>query len=513
MHLFRLKQKRFHSYEELWILHMQVDYMRYDDIEEKLKLSPSLKFLRSRKAALMICFFDEQFKSRNEIALPHDHLVSELAILIDRIHYTDDEDDEIFDILSLDTVSKAKRYLERWTEENYLRNYIDDTTKKVYLVLTKHSERVFQMLELLRDREFIGTESKFKDIFYKLEDIVNNTIVDPEHRIAELERQKSAIQKEIDKIRKEGVVHCYEDFQVKSRIDDVYRLTNELVGDFKEVEDNFREITKNIYEKQAQNTFTKGNLLGYAFDAVDRLKESDQGKSFYSFWHFLLNESDQNNLRSLVDKSISALNERGIHYNEKFLRRIKSFLHSAGQKVLESNDQLGEKLGKVISEKNRNERKKSRETINEIRLLALKLTHLDLPEDCGITLDLDPELSLPMERRLGEEQIANTYDLIPKVAAQKADLKSLTKLFNPNLIDRKGLVKNVRSLLKEKEEVSLREVIEKYPLQKGLGELVAYITLTDHSHHVMVNEKITEELLFDSENRKYLEAPQIIYKR
>lgn len=485
--------------------------MRYEEIEEKLRVSPSLKFLRSRNAALMISFFDEQFKAKNEIALPNEYLVKELAILIEQTHYVDDEDET--QQQSLDSQAKAKRYLEYWTEENWLRNYIDENTKKVFNVLTKHTERVFQMLESLRDREFVGTESKFRDIFFKLEDIVSNSIVDPEARIAELERQKESIQKEIDKIRKEGVVKTYENFQIKSRMDDVFRLTNELVGDFKEVEDNFREITKNIYERQALQTYTKGNLLGYAFDSVDKLKESDQGKSFYSFWHFLMNESDQSNLRDLIEKSISAMEDRGLSTNDKYLRRIKTLLHSAGQKVLESNDQLGEKLSRVIAEKNSTENKKSRETIQEIRLMALQLSETELPDDCGITLELEAQIFLPLERKLAEGQIINEYDVQPQVAQQTADLKALTRLFNPNLIDRKRLAKNVKTMLADRPEVTLKEVLESYPLEKGLSELVAYITLNDNTQKVRVNEKVTEPLRFDEANNKYLEAPQIIYHR
>lgn len=485
--------------------------MRYEEIEEKLRVSPSLKFLRSRNAALMISFFDEQFKAKNEIALPNEYLVKELAILIEQTHYID-EDDETQQ-QSLDSQAKAKRYLEYWTEENWLRNYIDENTKKVFNVLTKHTERVFQMLESLRDREFVGTESKFRDIFFKLEDIVSNSIVDPEARIAELERQKESIQKEIDKIRKEGVVKTYENFQIKSRMDDVFRLTNELVGDFKEVEDNFREITKNIYERQALQTYTKGNLLGYAFDSVDKLKESDQGKSFYSFWHFLMNESDQSNLRDLIEKSISAMEDRGLSTNDKYLRRIKTLLHSAGQKVLESNDQLGEKLSRVIAEKNSTENKKSRETIQEIRLMALQLSETELPDDCGITLELEAQIFLPLERKLAEGQIINEYDVQPQIAQQTADLKALTRLFNPNLIDRKRLAKNVKTMLADRPEVTLKEVLESYPLEKGLSELVAYITLNDNTQKVRVNEKVTEPLRFDEANNKYLEAPQIIYHR
>ena len=364
---------------------------------------------------------------------------------------------------------------------------------------------------MLKDKDFVEAESKFQDIFIKLEDIVSNSISDPQSRITDLERQKRQIEKEIERINSQGVVKHYEDYQIKTRLEDVYRLTNELVGDFKEVEDNFREITKNIYEKQAQNSFTKGNLLGYAFDSVDKLKESDQGKSFFSFWHFLLNDNEQSNLKNLVEKSITILEKREINANEKFLRRIKSLLHSAGQKVLESNDRLGEKLTKVIAEKNNSDNKKSRDTIRDIRILALKLSETQLPDDCGIVLEFEPELGLPIERPLAKESTKNVYDIEPLSAMTPQDLDRLTLLYNPRLIDRKILANNVREVLKTKDRVSLSEIITKYPLEKGLSELIAYITLSEVTQKMEVDYNKKELLNFDNNNKRFLEAPQIIY--
>lgn len=484
--------------------------MKYEEIEEKLRVSPTLKMLRSRSAALMISFFDSQFKAKNEIAVANDVLIDELAFMIEQLHFCDDDDAASAD---LDSLSKAKRYLLRWTEECYLRNYVDEQTGKVFSILSTHTERAFRMLEVLRERDFVGTESKFSDIFAKLEDVVSNTTADPEARVAELERQKAALDEEIALIRRNGSVKTYEDYQIKSRMDDVVRLTNELMGDFKEVEDNFRTITKEIYERQAQRTFTKGTLLGYAFDSVDRLKESDQGKSFYSFWAFLMNESQQANLRNLIEQSISVMEERGLPANDRFLRRIKTLLHAAGQKVLEQNDQLGEKLSRVIAEKDSTENKKSRRTIQEIRLMALALTDKELPADCGITLDEDPMVWLPLERKLSEGQIVNDYDFVPQMASPVADEATLTRLYNPNLIDRKRLARNIGTLLDERREISLREVIEHFPLEKGLSELVAYITMSDNARKVSVNERVVEEIEFDEKEHRYLEAPQIIYHK
>ena len=86
-----------------------------------------------------------------------------------------------------------------------------------------------------------STESKFKDI-------IENANPDKEKRLDELERKKRAIE-EIRKIKIDGYVEVYEDYQIRSGYEEVSRLANELVGDFKEVVDNFKEITRKIYKR------------------------------------------------------------------------------------------------------------------------------------------------------------------------------------------------------------------------------------------------------------------------
>lgn len=91
--------------------------------------------------------------------------------------------------------------------------------------------------------------------------------------------KRDKIEEEISRIQQSGYVQRLEDYQVKSRIDDVARLINELTGDFREVEDNFKKITRAIYEKQETQMQSKGAILNYAFDALDQLKDGDQERA------------------------------------------------------------------------------------------------------------------------------------------------------------------------------------------------------------------------------------------
>lgn len=129
---------------------------------------------------------------------------------------------------------------------NYLRNVIDENTKEPYALLSKHTEKVFQVFDLLSEKD--------------------------------------------------------------------NRLANELIGDFKEVEDNFKEITRKIYEKQQNNDLTKGKILAETFDSLYELKKTNQGKSFYAFWQFMIDDMSQQEFQQLTKEALSGIG-RSKHWN------------------------------------------------------------------------------------------------------------------------------------------------------------------------------------------------------
>jgi hypothetical protein len=484
----------------------------YEQIAMQIKNLPTLKMLRGGNAVLTISFLLSQFKETNEQPVAYNILIQKLANYLDDLNYQDEEETDLSK-LGLDSLDKAKKYIEKWANEQhrYLSIYTDENSKEVMAVPTKYTSRVFQIIELLKERKFVGTESKFKDIFNKLRELIENSIDDPVKKIEELERQKTEIENEIRKIKREQTVSTFEDYQIKSRFDEINKLTNELIGDFREVEDNFKIIVRSIIEKQSDKSLSKGKLLQHTFDSLDELKETDQGKSFYAFWNFLLDDASQDELKMLVGEVYNILEDRGIEYNDRFLRRTKSILHSSGRKVWDSNNLLADKLTRIIAEKNLEERKKVKETINSIRQLALKMIDENFYNETFVEIFGDAEINLPMERKLGEEQLVSEFNEQPKSAENILDIESLSNLNNLRHINRKELLNNIETLLNERETVTLNEVLDKYPVSKGLAEVLGYVSLLQINEKFILNKEQTEYLKFDAENEKYLKVPQIIF--
>lgn len=486
--------------------------MDYQKIDKLLSESASVKLIRAQNAALILSFLHKEFKTSNRVMIPNAELVHKLC---DHIAATGhQEGDESSDDAS-DNEARAKRYLDTWTEQGFLRKFPDDTGEHMH-ELTPETEKVLQWIEGLQKKEFIGTESRFKDIFKKLRDLVENSTEDPLEKIKELEQKKKAIEAEIRQIKITQNVVTFNNTQIKERFFEVNRLARELLADFKEVEQNFKDIIRNIYEKQSDATLNKGHIVGYALDAIEDLKQKDQGKSFYAFWQFLIADKSQEELKTLVDEVYELLEDKGIEFDDdRFLRRMKTSLHAAGKKVLESNRQLSAKLSKVLAEREMAERRKAIELIAEIRGCALRVLNNPPKEDAFITIDGSAEVNLVMNRPLGEEPQEPAMKNHPGEVASLEDLANLNleSLFNQFTINKTELQNHISELLKEKKQVSLGEVLKKHPVEKGLSEVLTYMSIASQSNKHIISDNEYEVVAINKKEKRYVKLPQVIFTK
>lgn len=489
--------------------------MQHQEIKRLIGFSPTVKLLRSRNAPLIISFLFKEFKEQNRIAISAYESVNHLA---DYIELLDEEDLMEMDIKT--PLTAARKYIDQWCSEDnrYLRRYPDENGEPV-LELTTHTEKAFQWIETLQSKEFVGTESRFLSIYQQLQDLMENTSADPKRRIKELERQRRALTKEIKAIKKAGVVSTYNDTQIKERFFNVSKTARELIADFKEVEQNFKDISLNIYRQQTKTNVHRGQILGYALDATEELKSSDQGRSFYAFWQFLIADNKQDELMSLIRYTYDLLKERDIDIADNFLKKIKIYLHNAGQKVINSNHLLADKLSRILAESNLGERKIARELINDIKNLAVQKVGKFKKRKAFIYIDGFPEIDLSLDRPLGQAtQKANFRKQATEIGSTQLDNANLSPMFDGFEMDRQLLEKNIQQLLKKHQRISLSEVVKIYPVQNGLAEIISYFSIasTSNVHAIIPEENIAIPWMMEQEDgivEKSIQLPEIIFKR
>lgn len=462
--------------------------MRYEELQHIIENAQPIKILRAKTAPLLISFLHTTFKTRNRIAIPSYELTTQLADYLDQL-----KDSDLLLTERGDSLTIARKYIEQWcSEENrYITRYPDEQGEPMH-ELTPAIERVFQWLETLQKREFVGTESRFKDIYRRLQEIIDNTSDDPKRKIEELEAKKRDINAQIAQIKKSGKTDIYNDTQVKERFYEISKTARELTADFKEVEQNFKDITLNIYKKQTQRDIHKGNILGYALDATEELKLSDQGKSFYAFWQFLIAENKQDELMEMIGYVYQLLKERNIQASDNFLKKIKIYLHAAGQKVINSNHLLADKLSRILVEKEMLDRRRSRELMIDIKNLAVRNIGKFANQRDFLYIEGGCEVTMDMDRPLGEPpQIANFTNQPKGIGSSQLENANFGVLFDQFELNKKELQKNIDTLLENYATITLKQLTQIQPIHKGLEEIITYFAIAAQSNqHIIDNQKV-----------------------
>lgn len=483
--------------------------MTFEEILVQFKTAKPLLLLRAKNAAFIISFFQKVFSDANVTTITNSELRSKLEGYMEELSY--EEKDEELDAGTLfdDFSIRAAQYIDKWSNVGFLSKYPNDEGEDLH-ELTPDTLKVLKWIADLERREHVGTNSRFKDIFFKLQKIIEQTNEDAEARIEELQKKKWAIEDEINLLKSGKKPSVFDETEIKEQFYDLNKMARELLADFSEVEQNFEQIRKDIQRKYTEKDVAKGTLLVFALDALDDIDQKPQGKSFKAFWEFLMDERRQQEFTQLTERLYHLLNEHNIDYNnDRFLKHLKRYLHVSGRKVIDSNRKLSEKISRVLSEKNMLERRRAMELIGDIRQMAYSLIETKIKEDDFIVIEDEPYINLFDRWEPGEEKDDITGILFPDGTGEDGDA-DFKLLFDQFTIDRKKLLQRIDTRLEEKTQVTLKEIIDEYGIENGLSEIVGYFSIATSSTHHIIIEEAKEPILI---GERKVNVPMVIYTR
>jgi hypothetical protein len=374
-------------------------------------------------------------------------------------------------------------------------------------------------LEELHAQPFVGTESRFFSIIQTLRDMVYHSTEDPELRLQQLEQQRDELQRQIDMIYQTGAVEDrYTTTQIKERFFEVCTQARQLLRDFRLIEEKFRTIARSIREAQLTPDARKGSLIEYVLDADSELKASEQGRSFYAFWEFLIAPSRRAELSTLLTSVRHLAEAQSLRSEVDFLQRFPTYLVNAGSQVVRSNSILAEQLRRILDEKQRAEHRRILDLIWQIKQYTQRTLERDEEDGQGFCeLEGPPLVQMPLERPLWEPSQTTTFQQMPEQAPLDSLLDiDLTPLHNRFYVDERQLRLHIEKLLTQHERIELTDVLAHYPLQKGLTELLMYYTIAagDPRHHIdPIQQRIITLTTVEDRSEKRLTIPRVLYCR
>jgi hypothetical protein len=406
----------------------------------------------------------------------------------------------------------AADYLDDWAanERGWLRKYYPPNSDEAHFDVTPATERAIDWLTSLPHRTFVGTESRLMMVFELLRQMAEGTELDPNARIAELERRRARIDAEIHRLR-QGELSLMEPAQIKDRFVQMASMARGLLSDFREVEQSFRDLDRAVRERIASWEGSKSAVLQDVFGERDAISESDQGKSFSSFWDFLMSLARQAELSSLLDKVFALAPVQELEPDRRLLRIHFDWL-AAGEVTQRTVARLSEQLRRYLDDRAWLENKRIIRLIRDVEQHALAVRQAS-PE--GTFMEVDdpaPSIELPMERRLFAPPVKPVIqDQAPAIGHSTAS----EGLFDQDYVDKTRLAAHIRRTLQTRAQVSLVELLEAQPLEQGLAELVAYLSLAADDPRAVIENVQSETISWVDRagTRRIATMPVVVFNR
>uniref|UniRef100_UPI002607472E DUF3375 domain-containing protein n=1 Tax=Trebonia sp. TaxID=2767075 RepID=UPI002607472E len=287
---------------------------------------------------------------------------------------------------------------------------------------------------------------------------------------------------------------------VRDRYQQFSATARELLADFREVEENFRRLDRQLREKITGWHGGKGELLDDVLGSRESIAGSDQGRSFQAFHDFLLSQARQEELTGLLAK-VHELT-RAMAERDPRLQHVHYDWLDAAERTQATVRQLSEQLRRFLDDQVWFENRRVIDLLRDIEARALKLRD-DSAAAGGLTMEIDapaPQLALPMERPLYAPVRKPQIDSGGIRPAGEDDETDPTVLFEQVYVDPAPLRGTVRAALRRVPQIRLADLVAAAPLTHGVAELVTYLSLRDDAFTIVYDDTRTEQVSWSDDD-------------
>ena len=483
----------------------------FDILEALRRQHPAWRLLQADSAALVASFLHRVFVQPNRRVISQ----SDLAEALEDTLFTlrEQRGDKLYP-------KSALEYLNDWAanDKAWLRKFYPPGTDEPHFDLTPATERALAWLQGLGQRSFVGTESRLLTLFDLLRQMNDGSQTDVDLRVQELQRRRDAIDAEIERAQA-GELTLLGDTALKERFTQFTGLARELLADFREVEHNFRGLDRRVrerialsYEARDGKDKGRGALLQDILGERDLIAESDQGRSFRAFWDFLMSRARQDELTQLLDTVLQLAPVADMAPDPR-LKRVHYDWLEAGEHAQRTVALLSQQLRRFLDDQAFLENRRIMEILRGIEAGALAVRGQP-PAGDFITIDeIAPSIDLPMERPL-HAPAPKPALLSAAIAAGDEDLDAAA-LYSQFVVDKAALAQHVRQSLQQRTQVTLAELVGSRPLQQGLAELVAYLSLAAEPGRAVIDDTTEERVDWTARSGQLKSArlPRVIFSR
>jgi hypothetical protein len=216
--------------------------------------------------------------------------------------------------------------------------------------------------------------------------------------------------------------------------------------------------------------------------------------------------------RNLAEQTSDIARRRGLD-PQKVFSNLGDRLFGEASSAHGAYGRISRKLRQVVGDHAGGSGRQVRETLAEIRSYAYRLREMSL-DDWDFEIEIRPQFFTLMEAEFWEPKAIETFAEIQPATTSDSDWMNeiLGSVGEP--LDLKKYRTRVSETLEDVEQVTLSEMVDRYPLERGVVEIVCYRVIAgeDPKHEILLDQLIQIDLNRPAQPR-FVEVQQLIFQR
>lgn len=449
---------------------------------ELFDTAPVLQLLRADHAPLII-------------ALLHSHLGGEQRELeAPVLHDLIDADLTELRLIGLPMPSAAQKYCSDWVRAGYLQRRAGAQRGVELYSLSDATFTAHRFLDGLARPRGAATQSRLTLLTDHLSRLIRDTDPLSQNRVAALEEERDRLTKEIE-LAAAGEYSPLANEQAIESVKEIYALALDVPADFARVRAAIEDLHRQLRLDLIENEGPQGDVLEQLFLGVDKIDESEAGRSFTAFHRMLLDATREAEFNDAVDTLATrdfarTLDPEIALFLQTYIRRLQREAHEVRTTMVS----LSRSLREFVQSRQLEEYRALVE-----RLRVAKRTGVEVAQKVRAHHRIGLELQLTTftprsvgQIRLHSPQDVTVSDQILEAAPEVLDLEALRAAVRETEIDMEELVTSVNDTLAHARStaptppgqethaqppVTLAEVLEYRPATQGLASLVGLLAL------------------------------------
>jgi hypothetical protein len=389
------------------------------------------------------------------------------------------KDVETLKATGADLPQSPQEYVAEWLANGYLeRRFLAGEPEEQY-ELSAAAAAAIRFIENVNQPYSAATESRLTLVINQLVQLAEATDTDKARRIERLLDERARIDKEIEAVER-GEAKVLPAATAYERAREIIALADHLVSDFRRVRDQFDHLNRELRQKILEDAPSRGNVLEALFAGIDLIGESPAGRSFSAFWRLLTDPRQSAALDQALDDVLTREFAKDLDLKDRrFLIGLTRTLLTQGGAVHDVFQHFARSLKHFVASREYLEQRRLNQVMREAQRVALAVKNETNPaQPLAYWLELtSSRVRSASQWTLYDPATQATPAGMSEGQAAGIDLEMIGELVARSEIDFRSLKQDILSLIQERGQASIAEVLERCPAKQGLGSVVGLLTL------------------------------------